>query len=158
MSISCQRGVQLFGFDAPVALPVVDEVSKTLMSTGNRKSAAPARAVVGEPKGSVSTNGDRLDEIIVDARETEYASVVRAAAKQNLMLSRLSSRRFPKMYWTFSKAAGEEKEEEIFASELAKYFAGATSKVDIISAYFVPRKRGTEWSRELEARGRRGWS
>ena len=142
--------------DVLVAGPVVDEVSTNFDEYWNSKFAVPARAVVGEPEGfSLDEARDRLDEIIGDARETEYASVVRAAAEQNLTQSTLKLAWVPaKMYSDPpSKAAGEDNEEEILASQLAKYFADATSKVEIISAYFVPRKRGTEWLRELEARG-----
>lgn len=81
--------------------------------------------------------------------------MVRAAAKQHLTPSTLKLAWVPaKMYSDPpSKTAGEDNEEEILASQLSKYFADATSKIEIISAYFVPGKRGTEWLRELEARG-----
>ena len=151
-----KRELNYSDLDVLVAGPVVDEVSTNFDEYWNSKFAVPARAVVGEPEGfSLDEARDRLDEIIGDARETEYASVVRAAAEQNLTQSTLKLAWVPaKMYSDPpSKAAGEDNEEEILASQLAKYFADATSKVEIISAYFVPRKRGTEWLRELEARG-----
>jgi putative cardiolipin synthase len=151
-----KRDLNYSDLDLLVAGPVVDEVSTNFDEYWNSKFAVPARAVVGEPEGfRLDEARDRLDEIIADARETEYASVVRAAGEQNFTKSTLKLAWVPaKMYSDPpSKAAGEANEEEILASQLAKYFADATSKVEIISAYFVPRKRGTEWLRELEARG-----
>jgi putative cardiolipin synthase len=151
-----KRDLNYSDLDVLVAGPVVDEVSTNFDEYWNSKFAVPARAVVGKPEGfSLDEARDRLDETIGDARETEYASVVRAAAKQNFTRSTLKLAWVPaKMYSDPpSKAAGEDNEEELLASQLAKYFADATSKVQIISAYFVPRKRGTEWLRELEARG-----
>ena len=151
-----KRELNYSDLDVLVAGPVVDEVSANFDEYWNSKFAVPARAVVGEPEGfSLDEARDRLDEIIGDARETEYASVVRAAAKQNLTPSTL------KLAWVppkctrtpLQKRPVKTTKEEILASQLAKYFAGATSKVEIISAYFVPGKRGTEWLRELEARG-----
>ncbi|WP_271893947.1 phospholipase D family protein [Candidatus Phyllobacterium onerii] len=151
-----KRELNYSDLDLLVAGPVVDEVSTNFDEYWNSKFAVPARAVVGKPKGfSLDQARDRLDEIIGKARETEYASVVRAAAKQNLTPSTL------KLAWVRakmysdppSKAAGEDNKEAVLASQLAKYFARATSKVEIVSAYFVPRKRGTEWLGELEARG-----
>ena len=143
-----KRELNYSDLDVLVAGPVVGEVSKNFDEYWNSKFAVPARAVVGEPEGfSLAEARDRLDKIIGDARETEYANVVRAAAKRNLTPSTLKLAWVPaKMYSDPpSKAAGEEdNKEEILASQLAKYFADATSKVEIISAYFVPGKRGTE--------------
>jgi cardiolipin synthase C len=151
-----KRDLNYSDLDVLVAGPVVDEVSRNFDEYWNSKFAVPARAVVGEPEGfSLDEARSRLDETIGDARDTEYASVVRAAAKQNFTRSTLKLAWVPaKMYSDPpSKAAGEDNEEEILASQLATYFADATSKVEIISAYFVPGKRGTKWLRQLEARG-----
>ncbi|KQV80481.1 phospholipase [Rhizobium sp. Root1220] len=151
-----KRELNYSDLDVLVAGPVVDDVSTNFDEYWNSKFAVPAHAVVGEPQGfSLDEARDRLDEIIGHARETEYASVVRAAAKQNLTPSTLKlSWVSAKMYSDPpSKAAGEDNEEEILASQLSKYFADAASKIEIVSAYFVPGKRGTEWLRELEARG-----
>ena len=151
-----KRDLNYSDLDVLVAGPVVDEVSTNFDEYWNSKFAVPARAVVGEPEGfSLDEARGRLDETIGDARDTEYASVVRAAAKQNFTRSTLKLAWVPaKMYSDPpSKAAGEDNEEEILASQLATYFADATSKVEIISAYFVPGKRGTKWLRQLEARG-----
>ncbi|MGI9364201.1 MAG: phospholipase D-like domain-containing protein [Rhizobiaceae bacterium] len=52
-----------------------------------------------------------------------------------------------------SKAAGLENSDPILASQLLPYFESASSEVNIISAYFVPRSNGVKWMTELEKRG-----
>ena len=151
-----KREMNYSDLDVLAAGPVVDEVSKNFDDYWNSKFAVPASAVVGEPEGFTLTEArERLKAIMGDARETEYATVVRKAAEENFTQSTLSLNWVPARMYSDppSKAAGEDNDEEILASQLARYFAGATSKVEIISAYFVPRKRGTAWLQELEARG-----
>jgi putative cardiolipin synthase len=95
-----KRDLNYSDLDVLVAGPVVDEVSTNFDEYWNSKFAVPARAVVGKPEGfSLDEARDRLDETIGDARETEYASVVRAAAKQNFTRSTLKLAWVPaKMY------------------------------------------------------------
>ena len=151
-----KREMNYSDLDLLVVGPVVDEVSMNFDDYWNSRFAVPARAVVGEPEGfSLEEARDRLEEMIGDARETEYANVVRKAKEQYFTQSTLT------LDWVLarmfsdppSKAAGEDKDDEILASQLAGYFANAKSEVEIISAYFVPRKRGVEWLTELEERG-----
>ena len=151
-----KREMNYSDLDVLVAGPVVDEVSRNFDDYWNSKFSVPASVVVGSPEGfSLEDARERLGEIIGDARETEYADVVRAAAQQNFTPSTLSLDWVPaKMYSDPpSKAAGEANDKEILASQLVGYFANASSEVEIISAYFVPRKRGTEWLVELGERG-----
>ncbi len=142
--------------DVLVAGPVVDQVSTNFDDYWNSRFAVPARAVVGAPEDlSLDEARTRLDDLIGDARKTEYAGVVRAAALQNFTPSTLTLDWVPARMYSDppSKAAGDDSGEEILASQLAGYFARAESKVEIVSAYFVPRKRGTAWLQELEERG-----
>lgn len=151
-----KREMNYADLDVLVAGPVVGEVSSNFDTFWNSRFAVPARAVVGEPDGfNLDEARARLAEIIGDARKTEYADVVREAGRQNFTPSTLELRWVPaKMYSDPpSKAAGKDSGEEILASQLTRYFVNAQSKVEIISAYFVPRRRGTDWLRELEARG-----
>ena len=151
-----KRDMNYSDLDVLVAGPVVDEVSTNFDEYWNSRFAVPARAVVGEPEGfSLNEARDRLNEIIGDARETDYAAVVRAAAEQNFTPSTMKLEWVPARMYSDppSKAAGEDNGEEVLASQLAAYFAGATSEIEIVSAYFVPRKRGAEWLAELEAKG-----
>ncbi|MFC3615314.1 phospholipase D family protein [Lutimaribacter marinistellae] len=142
--------------DMLVAGPVVAEVSTNFDDYWNSRFAVPANVVVGTPDGfSLEQARGRLDEIIGDARETQYAEVVREAAAQNFSGSNLKLDWVPAEMYSDppSKAAGDNNNGEILASQLSGYFESATSKVEIISAYFVPRTRGTNWLLELEARG-----
>lgn len=142
--------------DLLVAGPVVGEVSDNFDKYWNSKFAVPARAVIAEPEDfSLSEARDRLNEIIGDVTQTEYAEAVRSARSQNFTSSTLELTWVPaKMYSDPpTKAAGEDNREQILASQLAPYFTTAKSEVEIISAYFVPRKKGTSWLRELAARG-----
>ena len=151
-----KREMNYSDLDMLVAGPVVGEVSSNFDEYWNSKFAVPARAVVGEPEGfTLDEARDRLNQIIGDARKTQYADIVRAAGKQNFTPSTLKLTWVPARMYSDppSKAAGEDNGEEVLASQLETYFAEAKSDVQIISAYFVPRKRGTEWLRELEARG-----
>ena len=120
-----KRDLNYSDLDVLVAGPVVDEVSTNFDEYWNSKFAVPARAVVGEPEGfSLDEARDRLDETVGDARETEYASVVRAAAKQNFTRSTLKLAWVPaKMYSDPpSKAAGEDNEEENSCLSTGKVF------------------------------------
>lgn len=151
-----KREMNYSDLDVLAAGPVVDEVSSNFDEYWNSRFAVPARAVIGEPEGfSLDQTRAALDAIIGDARETEYADVIRSAVEQNFTRSTLTLDWVPaKMYSDPpSKAAGEDIEGEILASQVAPYFERAETDVDIISAYFVPRNRGTEWLTELEARG-----
>ena len=151
-----EREMNYSDLDVLVAGPVVGEVSKNFDDYWNSEFAVPAKAVVGDPEGlSLDQARDRLDEIIGDARETKYAGAVRKALAQNFTRSTLRLDWVPAKLYSDppSKAAGADNDEEILASQLVSYFAGAQSKVEIVSAYFVPRKRGTAWLTELEARG-----
>ena len=151
-----KREMNYADLDVLVAGPVVGEVSKNFDDYWNSQFAVPAKAVVGKPESfTLDQARDRLDEIIGDARETQYASAVRTARDQNFTRSTLKLDWVPaKMYSDPpSKAAGLSDGEEILASQLGDYFARAQSKVEIVSAYFVPRKRGVAWLQELEARG-----
>ncbi len=153
---SAKREMNYSDLDVLVAGPVVDEVSTNFDNYWNSEFAVPASAVVGEPEGfSLDEARGLLDKIIGDARETQYADVVRNAATQNFTASTMTLNWVRARMYSDppSKAAGDDNSEEILASQLAKYFAEASSKVEIISAYFVPRLRGTAWLRELEARG-----
>lgn len=151
-----KREMNYSDLDVLTVGPVVNEVSKNFDDYWNSRFAVPASAVVGKPDGfGIDEARDRLNELIGDARETDYANVVREAAEQNftrstLRLDWVSARMYSDPP---SKAAGEDNKEGILASQLERYFSDAKSKVQIISAYFVPRKRGTAWLKELEARG-----
>lgn len=151
-----KREMNYSDLDVLVAGPVVGEVSTNFDEYWNSEFAVPARAVVGEPEGfRLDQARELLNRLIGDARETRYANAVRKAAEQNFTPSTMTLSWVPARMYSDppSKAAGDKNTEKILASKLAKYFAGATSNVEIISAYFVPRKRGTEWLGELEARG-----
>lgn len=151
-----KREMNYSDLDLLVAGPVVSEVSDNFDEYWNSKFAVPARAVVGEPEGfGLEEARNRLRQMMGDARETRYADVVREARQQNFTQSTLKLTWVPARMYSDppSKAAGEDNGEQVLASQLEAYFAEATSEVQIISAYFVPRKRGTEWLRELEARG-----
>ena len=151
-----KREMNYSDLDVLVAGPVVGEVSENFDDYWNSKFAVPAKAVVGEPEGfTLDQARDRLDEIIGDARDTTYAGAVRKAREQNLSRSTLKLNWVPAKLYSDppSKAAGADNSKEILASQLEGYFAGAQSKVEIVSAYFVPQRRGTAWLRELEARG-----
>ncbi len=151
-----KREMNYSDLDVLVAGPVVDEVSTNFDEYWNSRFAVPARAVIKEPgEFSLDEARNRLEEIIGDARNTRYAEVVGQAARQNFTRSTLKFDWVPaKMYSDPpSKAAGADDEGEILASQLAPYFSGSTSEVQIISAYFVPRRRGTEWLTELGERG-----
>jgi putative cardiolipin synthase len=151
-----KREMNYLDLDVIVAGPIVDDVSTNFDDYWNSQFSVPALAVVGEPEGfNLDEARDRLDKVIGDAREIEYASVVRKAREQNFTQSTLKLDWVPAQMYSDppSKAAGANNGEEILASNLANYFAEAKSRVEIISAYFVPRKRGTEWLAQLEHRG-----
>ncbi|ABV94943.1 putative phospholipase D protein [Dinoroseobacter shibae DFL 12 = DSM 16493] len=151
-----KRDMNYSDIDVLVAGPVVDAVSTNFDAYWNSRFAVPARAVIGAPKDmSLDAARDRLDALIGDARELEYASVIRRARAQNFTASTLALEWVPARMYSDppSKAAGANDDGEILASQLAKYFAAAKSDVQIISAYFVPRDRGSAWLAELEDKG-----
>lgn len=151
-----KREMNYSDLDLLVAGPVVKEVSANFDDFWNSEFAVPARFVVKDAGGvDLDQARDVLAELAKEARETEYAGVVRKAAQQSFTRSTLKLDWVPARMYSDppSKAAGRDNENGILASKLTKYFKAANSKVEIISAYFVPRKRGTAWLNELEARG-----
>ncbi len=151
-----KREMNYSDLDLLVAGPVVNDISSNFDAYWNSAFAVPARAVIGTG-GDLSLEGarDRLNQIIGDARKTEYGDVVEAARKQKFTPATLDLTWVPARLYSDppSKAAGRDDTGEILASQLVPYFENAQTEVEIISAYFVPRKRGTDWLRDLERRG-----
>jgi cardiolipin synthase C len=151
-----KREMNYSDLDLLVAGPVVNDISSNFDAYWNSAFAVPARAVIGTG-GDLSLEGarDRLNQIIGDARKTEYGDVVEAARKQKFTPATLDLTWVPARLYSDppSKAAGRDDTGEILASQLVPYFENAQTEVEVISAYFVPRKRGTDWLRDLERRG-----
>ncbi|MGV6804695.1 MAG: phospholipase D family protein [Ruegeria sp.] len=142
--------------DILAAGPVVNEVSQNFDAYWNSEFAVPARAVVGEPEDiSLSDARKRLDELVEEAKQTQYGAALRRSAKENFSDGALSLDWVPARLYSDppSKAAGLDDSGEILASQLLGYFESAKHEVNIVSAYFVPRNKGVKWLTELESRG-----
>ncbi|MES0827648.1 phospholipase D family protein [Ruegeria sp. SCP11] len=136
--------------------PVVNEVSRSFDAYWNSEFAVPARVVVGEPETfSLSDARDRLDDLVEEAKLTQYGEALRKSAEENFAHGALSLDWVPAKLYADppSKAAGLENSDQILASQLLPYFENADSEVNIVSAYFVPRNNGVKWMAELESRG-----
>lgn len=142
--------------DVLAAGPVVKEVSQSFDTYWNSEFAVPARAVVGEPEEfSLSEARGRLNELVEEAKQTQYGAALRRSAQENFADGRLSLEWVPARLYADppSKAAGLENSGPVLASQLLPYFENADSEVNIVSAYFVPRNKGVRWMTELENRG-----
>ncbi len=142
--------------DVLAAGPVVQEVSESFDAYWNSEFAVPARVVVGEPDTfSLSDARDRLNELVEEAKKTQYGTALRRSAKENFSDGALKLDWVPARLYADppSKAAGVESSDPILASQLLPYFEDASSEVNIVSAYFVPRNNGVKWMTELENRG-----
>ncbi len=136
--------------------PVVNEVSRSFDAYWNSEFAVPARVVVGEPESfSLSDARDRLNDLVEEAKQTQYGEALRKSAEENFAHGALSLDWVPAKLYADppSKAAGLENSDQILASQLLPYFENADSEVNIVSAYFVPRNNGVKWMAELESRG-----
>ncbi|WP_170418142.1 phospholipase D family protein [Ruegeria atlantica] len=142
--------------DVLAAGPVVNEVSQSFDAYWNSEFAVPARAVVGEPEAfSLPDARNRLNELVDEARQTQYGSALRKSAQESFADGALTLDWVPARLYADppSKAAGVETSDPILASQLLPYFENADSEVNIVSAYFVPRNNGVRWMTELENRG-----
>ncbi|WP_170771851.1 phospholipase D family protein [Ruegeria lacuscaerulensis] len=142
--------------DIFVAGPVVNEVSDNFDEYWNSEFAVPARAVIGEPETlGLADARVRLNALVDEALKTPYAAAVKKTAQETFTLKTLRLDWVPAKLYSDppSKAAGVDNDQPILASKLVPYFQKAESSVDVISAYFVPRKRGVKWLSELEDRG-----
>lgn len=142
--------------DVLAAGPVVTDVSTSFDAYWNSEFAVPARAVIEDPKEfTLSDARDRLNELVEDAKKTEYGAALRRSAEENFARGALSLDWVPAKLYADppSKAAGVEGSDPILASQLLPYFENAENEVHIVSAYFVPRNKGVKWMTELENRG-----
>ena len=142
--------------DVLAAGPVVSEVSQSFDAYWNSEFSVPAHVVVGKPEAfSLSDARQRLDELVEEAKQTQYGAALRKSAKENFSDDALS------LDWVMarlyadppSKTAGKENADPILASQLLPYFEDAKSEVNIVSAYFVPNNNGVKWLTALENRG-----
>ncbi|MFA3920173.1 phospholipase D family protein [Ruegeria hyattellae] len=142
--------------DVLAAGPVVSEVSQSFDAYWNSEFSVPAHVVVGKPEAfSLSDARQRLDELVEEAKQTQYGAALRKSAKENFSDDALS------LDWVMarlyadppSKTAGKENADPILASQLLPYFEDAKSEVNIVSAYFVPNNSGVKWLTALENRG-----
>lgn len=142
--------------DILVAGPVVNEVSDNFDEYWNSEFAVPARAVIDEPE-TLGLDDARvlLNALVDESLKTPYAAAVKKAAQENFTLRTLRLNWVPAKLYSDppSKAAGADNGQPILASQMVPYFRKAESSVNIVSAYFVPRKKGVEWLSELEDRG-----
>ncbi len=142
--------------DVLAAGPVVREVSQSFDSYWNSEFAVPARVVVGEPQEFDLVDARvRLNELVEEAKQTQYGAALRKSAQENFADRALSLDWLPAKLYADppSKAAGLENSGPVLASQLLPYFENASSEVNIVSAYFVPRSNGVKWLTELESRG-----
>ncbi|WP_226689741.1 phospholipase D family protein [Ruegeria arenilitoris] len=142
--------------DVLAAGPVVREVSQSFDAYWNSEFAVPARVVVGEPQEfDLADARVRLNELVEEARQTQYGAALRKSAQENFADGALSLDWLPAKLYADppSKAAGLENSGPVLASQLLPYFENANSEVNIVSAYFVPRNNGVKWLTELESRG-----
>lgn len=142
--------------DVLAAGPVVTEVSQSFDSYWNSEFAVPARVVVGQPESfDLNDARTRLNELVEEAKQTQYGTALRKSAQENFADGALRLNWVPARLYADppSKAAGVETSGPILASQLLPYFEIASSEVNIISAYFVPRNNGVRWMTELENRG-----
>lgn len=151
-----RREMNYADLDVLAAGPVVREVSQSFDSYWNSEFAVPARVVVGEPQEfDLSDARNRLNELVEEAKQTQYGSALRKSAQENFANGALSFDWLPAKLYADppSKAAGLENSGPVLASQLLPYFENASSEVSIVSAYFVPRNKGVKWLTELENRG-----
>ncbi len=142
--------------DILVAGPVVNQVSDNFDAYWNSDFAVPAKVVIGDPvEVALDDARERLRALVTEARQTRYADAVRKAAKDKFTLRTLNLDWVPATLYSDppEKAAGDATTQPILASKLVPYFEAAKDSVNIVSAYFVPRRNGVEWLNELEDRG-----
>ncbi|MBJ6373424.1 phospholipase D family protein [Sedimentitalea arenosa] len=142
--------------DIMVAGPVVKEVSDNFDDYWNSAFAVPARAVIGEPEQfGLQDARVRLNALVAEAQQTPYAAALRRSAEAHFKRSALKLDWVPAKLYSDppTKAAGAANGVPILASKLVPYFQNAEESVNVVSAYFVPRRSGVKWLSELEGRG-----
>lgn len=135
---------------------VVPTVSHDFDRYWNSRAAYPAdRIITGQtPHATV------LDDAVERFSGQPHAKAFRESLRTSTAVARLLSGRLP-LDWARvrlisddpAKALGDASRDELMFSRLTEIISGPRSRLDLVSAYFVPGERGVESIRAMAARG-----
>ncbi|MBW2287818.1 MAG: phospholipase D family protein [Deltaproteobacteria bacterium] len=141
--------------------PVVQEVSTMFDSYWNSRYAAPVAAFAkmpDDPAVALEQLRARIDEILAEARQSQYGEAVTADINRYLDTGGdlFTWAPYTLAYDSPDKADSKlAKGAENITTALAEVVAGANEELIVISPYFVPRKSGVEYFQSLIDRGLR---
>ena len=143
--------------DVLAAGPVAQQVSSSFDGYWNSPHAIPATVLVGEDPAAlgVAEARSRLAALVEEARDTPYGAALETSLASALQKGQV------KLIWAPGtvyadppeKAAGALEFDDTLSGAMLPYLRAAETSLHLASAYFVPRKAGTQLFTDMEARG-----
>jgi putative cardiolipin synthase len=139
--------------------PVVQEVSAMFDSYWNSRYAAPVEAFAempADPAAALEQLRSRIEEVLVEARESQYGEAVTADFHRYL---ETDGDIFTWAPYTLAYDSPDKADKKLaetaenITTTLAEVVARADEELVVISPYFVPRKSGLEFFQSLIDRG-----
>jgi cardiolipin synthase C len=150
-------GPGYFDLDVLGVGPIASDVSADFDRYWNSLSAYPADMILAPAAGGL----DRLAVAATQARDSVAASGYLAAIGASALVERLS-RGDPVLEWTTvtlmsddpAKGLGRAGQGALLVQRLEELLGGVETRLDVVSAYLVPGRAGTQMFADLAAQGR----
>lgn len=144
-------------FDVLGVGPIAKDVSTTFDGYWNNEYAVPASVVISDKRSDLTLDEARarLSALAAEARATPYGSALQHAVRDQVLHSKLHLDWVPARLIADppNKASGKADTTDYVAANVLPYLDAARSDLFVSSAYFVPRRRGTELLSGISARG-----
>jgi putative cardiolipin synthase len=137
--------------------PVTREVASAFDEYWNSDSAFPAESIIGKAAPDAQAT---LFAKFAEVRNSEAATKYMEAIRNTRAMQELLGKKLP-MEWArarlvcdpVTKTLGAAKDEELLLSRLARAIGTPEKQLDLVSPYFVPGKKGTEFLSDYAKRG-----
>ncbi|WP_170429613.1 phospholipase D family protein [Ruegeria arenilitoris] len=138
-------GTHYLDVDAIAIGPIVDEVSQSFDAYWNSASSYDADLFLDPPiEQSLKAKAEA-------ARQSALGAGYQKAIRENELADRIAAREL-KFDWSEvtlfvddpAKGLGEVQREDLIVEQLIEFAEGSKSSLDLVSAYFIPGKRGAE--------------
>ncbi|MCE5974211.1 phospholipase D family protein [Sinirhodobacter sp. WL0062] len=143
--------------DILAAGPAAREVSSSFDTYWNSPYAVPSEVVIKGHRDAASVSGNRahLQDLSREAQASPYGAALRHEIRDALGSNSLRLHWVPARIFADApdKANGGADSATFLSAALEPYVISAQSELYIVSAYFVPRRRGVEMLAGMEARG-----
>ncbi|MCV2879054.1 phospholipase D family protein [Sedimentimonas flavescens] len=143
--------------DILAAGPAAQEVSSSFDTYWNSPYAVPSEVVIKDHRdaAAVSTNRAHLQDLAREAQASPYGEALHHGIRDALGNNSLKLHWVPAQVFADApdKAKGGADSATFLSAALEPYITSAQSELYVVSAYFVPRRRGVDLLAAMEARG-----